>query len=324
MKKPPPPQQPEVQIQKALQALKKHKPVAIPTETVYGLAAPVSDREGIKAIFTLKERPLFDPLIVHVNSTKMAKTYTRSWPPLCDLLAKHFWPGPLTMILPKSEKVDHLITAGHPHVGLRTPRHNLTLELISKLGEGLAAPSANKFGRTSPTCAQHVRKQLGNGVFILDGGDCLEGIESTVCEIREDKQELCIYRPGPRGIEEITALLLGTPFENYDLSYQNSPISPGHLKSHYQPEKPLVVYQGKFNREKALQEVKARWNSPLIWECRLPQNPYEAARVLYRTLMAPEAQSHDVILLYAPLEPLDDRWKGVEDRLQKAATQFIK
>ena len=245
----------------------------------------------------------------------MARTYARSWPPLCDLLAEHFWPGPLTMIVPKNKKVDDIITAGHPTVGLRIPRHPLTLELITQLGEGLAAPSANKFGRTSPTCAEHVYEQFGKKVLTLDGGNCLEGIESTVCEVREKTKELLLYRPGPRTLKDIASLIANTPFQDYHLSYRESPVSPGHLKSHYQPEKPLITYRTQMEREQALKKIKGR-----IFECSLPNDPLAAARVLYKTLMSPESKSCDFILLHAPIDPSDERWRAVEDRLSRAST----
>ena len=313
------------QILKALDAFRRHLPVAMPTETVYGLAAPVSDLKAIKAIFELKERPLFDPLIVHVNSLEMARSYARSWPEVCDLLAQHYWPGPLTLILPKNERVDDLITAGHPTVGLRIPGHPLALELIEALGEGVAAPSANKFSQTSPTCPQHVLQQFDRQILVLDGGECTLGIESTVCEVKEEIQQLLIYRPGPRGPKEMAHLLNEHGFSNYQIQYQKGPASPGQLSSHYRPQKPLLVYGKGIDREQALTVANKHWAGQTPFECSLPEDPYAAARALYKTLQGPQivAQNYGIIILYAPINLQMDQWVAIKDRLEKAANLFL-
>ena len=312
-------------ISDALAAFRSHRPVAMPTETVYGLAAPVSDLEAVKSVFKLKERPLFDPLIVHVSSLSMARRYARTWPAACDLLGQSFWPGPLTMILPKSDEVDDLITAGHGTVGLRVPKHPLALELIQARGEGLAAPSANPFGATSPSCAEHVRRQFGDAVPILDGGKCAVGIESTVCEVVEEKREILIYRPGLLGERQMADTLTVHGLNDYTIRRTKGPpsASPGQLSSHYRPQKPLLVYESGVTKEEALAAGRERWGQVNYFTHSLPPDPYVAARTLYSTLQAPKAEDSDAILLYLPVDSMNDQWVAIRDRLTKAASLYL-
>ena len=310
-------------ITRALKLLQSHTPVAIPTETVYGLAAPVSDLKAIQSVFTIKERPLFDPLIVHVNSLEMAKRYTLSWPPLCDLLSQAFWPGPLTIVLPKNHLIHDLITSGRPNVGLRIPRQETTLKLIELLGEGLAAPSANKFKRTSPTCAQHVVDQFGEQVPVLDDGECSVGIESTVCGIDEEKKELLIYRPGLCHPNDIIALLQQHGEKRYRIQYQRSLDAPGQESTHYCPLYPLVVYTKESSREIAREAAQKKWGERNHVFSSLPQNPLLAARILYKKLQDPKIDPNDILLLYAPICKMDHSWIAIKDRLKKAASLFL-
>jgi L-threonylcarbamoyladenylate synthase len=191
-------------VQNAAMALKNGEIVAIPTETVYGLAACITNPVAIENIFKTKERPFFDPLIVHVSSIAMAWALTTDWNKVAECLAQTYWPGPLTIVLEKSDAINPMITAGLTQVGIRQPLHTKTQELIELTGP-LAAPSANKFKKTSPTTTEHVLEQFPN-ILILEGGDCTIGIESTVIGI--DKNSVHIYRPGmitKSDIEKYTA-----------------------------------------------------------------------------------------------------------------------
>jgi L-threonylcarbamoyladenylate synthase len=189
-------------LELAVEQLNAGNVVAMPTETVYGLAARIDSSAGIQKIFSIKQRPFFDPLIVHVSSKVMACQLTTDWSPLADFLAEHFWPGPLTMILPKTPTLDTMITSGLETVGIRMPRHSLALSLIEKAGTPLAAPSANPFGYISPTKAIHVEKQLGDKIpYIIDGGSCDIGLESTIIDCTE--QPFKILRLGGLSIETI-------------------------------------------------------------------------------------------------------------------------
>lgn len=225
-------------ISKAIQLLELGKLVAIPTETVYGLAANALDTTAVAGIFRAKNRPTFDPLIIHTYSIEKVKEYVREFPPELEKLAKAFWPGPLTLLLPKKNLVPDLVTSGLDKVAVRIPNHPLTLQLLQKLKFPLAAPSANPFGYVSPTKPAHVNKQLGSEVdYILDGGNCEVGIESTIVGMEDGK--ICVYRLGGltiEKIEKVAPIAIGMKINNSD-----NPTAPGQLKSHYAPVKKLVI-----------------------------------------------------------------------------------
>lgn len=172
-----------VDLSTAVQKLKANQVVALPTETVYGLAASIDSPEALKLIFSTKRRPFFDPLIVHVKNLEQALELAH-WDPVSQFLAQTFWPGPLSLVLPKKSSVHDLISAGHSTVALRHPNHSLFCRVIEQCGHPLAAPSANGFGRISPTTAQHVNDEFANRVPVLDGGPCPQGIESTIIEVK--------------------------------------------------------------------------------------------------------------------------------------------
>ncbi len=189
-------------INKAIQFLKGGEVVGIPTETVYGLAGNGFDESATLKIFEVKERPTFNPLILHTNSFTKVESFVKSFPQKAKSLAEAFWPGPLTLLLPKSDKVSDVVTSGSPLVAVRIPNHPLTLELLEQLDFPLAAPSANKFGRISPTSPQNVVSQLGDELpYVLDGGNCGVGIESTIIGF-EDNISI-VYRVGGLSVEEI-------------------------------------------------------------------------------------------------------------------------
>ena len=212
--------------------------VAIPTETVYGLAANALKEESVIKIFEAKERPSFDPLIVHVPNLSAADDLVEEIPESAKKLAKAFWPGPLTLVLKKSDKVPLAVTSGMDTVGIRVPKHPLALELLKSIDFPLAAPSANPFGYTSPTIAFHVNTQLGHKVdYILDGGPCSVGIESTIVSCIGDRVE--ILRLGGLTLEEIEKTL-GKPVDEIRIS-SDKPNAPGMLSSHYNPGKKIII-----------------------------------------------------------------------------------
>ena len=221
------------------QVLENSKVIAVPTETVYGLAGNALDEIALHSIFNIKERPLFNPLIIHTDSIKNAEKFG-TFNPLARQLAENFWPGPLTMILPKKDIVPNLVTANLDSVAIRCPQNPTFLKLLKRLPFPLAAPSANPFGYISPTTAEHVNSSLGDKLeFILDGNDCTIGIESTIVDMRNpDKPK--ILRPGPiskEALEEVG----GTLFEQTQGSSSNELRAPGMLKSHYSPITPLEI-----------------------------------------------------------------------------------
>lgn len=211
--------------------------VAIPTETVYGLAANGMDEEAVLRIFKAKERPLFNPLILHTHSIEQALRLFHTPTETIKVLADTFWPGPLTIVAQKAEIVPDLVTAGSPMVAVRIPRHPLTLDLLKAIPFPLAAPSANLFGSISPTTPMHVAEQLGERIsMVLDGGPCEVGLESTILMV--DNEALTLLRKGGVTPEEIKRV---TGQEPAIRTLSDNPEAPGMLKSHYAPSKPLFL-----------------------------------------------------------------------------------
>ncbi|GAB1450795.1 L-threonylcarbamoyladenylate synthase [Draconibacterium sp.] len=228
------------QIEEAAQIIRNGGLVAFPTETVYGLGANALNPFAVAKIFELKERPSFDPLIVHIADFNDLQRLTDNPSEDIFALAKNFWPGPLTIVLPKSKLVPDIVTSGLQTVGIRMPNNEIALTLIEKAGCPIAAPSANKFGKLSPVSAKHVRKQLPNVDFILDGGTSAVGIESTIISIEGNVCKM--LRPGIITAEEIQDALS----ENLIFSNEKTEkiVAPGLLKSHYSPVKPLYIIDG--------------------------------------------------------------------------------
>ncbi|MBS3914280.1 MAG: threonylcarbamoyl-AMP synthase [Bacteroidetes bacterium] len=226
-------------IIKAAAILRSGGLVAIPTETVYGLAANALNSDAVAGIFKAKNRPFFDPLIVHIHSISECEKYAEPIPESAVKLAEKLWPGPLTIVLPKKEIVPDLVTAGNDSVGLRVPDHTLTLELLRELDFPLAAPSANPFGYISPTSAMHVQQQLGNEIdYILDGGPCKVGLESTIVRFTEEIPE--VLRLGGTA-PEVIKNLLGNYKEN--LNQNSDPTAPGQLDKHYSPHTKIYLIE---------------------------------------------------------------------------------
>jgi len=224
-------------INRARAILEQEGLVGIPTETVYGLAGNALSEKAVSNIFLVKNRPSFDPLIVHVSGVDALLKYSNEIPDLALKLVEHFWPGPLTLLLPKKEVIPDLVTSGFDRAGFRCPRHPMALELLSNLTFPLAAPSANPFGYISPTTAEHVQLQLGNQLdYILDGGPCEVGLESTI--IGFDQDQPIIHRLGGIEIDSIERII--GKVSHAQLS-NNLPQAPGQLTSHYAPRKKMVV-----------------------------------------------------------------------------------
>ena len=229
-------------LNKAAQLLTQGELVAIPTETVYGLAGNALNPAAVAKIFAVKNRPTFNPLITHTNSWEKIKSYVQSVPPIAEQLAEQFWPGPLTMLLPKTDRIPDIVTAGLDRVAVRIPRHPLTQALLAQLDFPLAAPSANPFGYISPTEAAHVVEQLGEKIpYILDGGKCSVGVESTIVGFEEER--VIVYRWGGVSEEELQRVV----GEKMAIVHHQSPVekndpqAPGMLRSHYAPTKKVIV-----------------------------------------------------------------------------------
>jgi L-threonylcarbamoyladenylate synthase len=235
-----PPDPPNALIQRAAALLRDGGVVAIPTETVYGLGANALNVTAVARIFAIKGRPHFDPLIVHVPDLDAAAALVTHMPPAARKLAEAFWPGPLTLVLPKADCVPDLVTSGLPSVAVRVPSHPVAQRLLRAAGVPVAAPSANRFGRVSPTTAQHVRDELGDAVdAIVDGGPCTTGVESTVISFLDDIPRL--LRPGGLPVERIEAILGPVARPAFTPPTDQALASPGMLKSHYAPTTPITL-----------------------------------------------------------------------------------
>ncbi len=292
-------------IKQAAALLRSGDLVAFPTETVYGLGANALDAAAVAKIYQLKGRPASSPLIVHVSSIEMAKTLVAEWPPRAEALARRYWPGPLTLVLPKTPAIPDIVSAGLPTVGIRVPNHPVALELIAEAGVPLAAPSANKFTGLSPTTADHVRRAFGDAVPVLDGGPCQVGIESTVVSV--EGPEIRLLRSGMIGFPDIerAVAIPGSPHP-----------APGMHARHYSPRTPLTLSEAPDPR------------GAYVWIAR----PAQAARVVHM----PAAAAAYAALLYGVLHELDAEgwpsitvepppdtieWTAVLDRLHRAANQ---
>ena len=300
--------------------------MAFPTETVYGLGADASNAQAVGRIFAAKGRPADHPVIVHLSSAAALAQWAREVPPAARILAARFWPGPLTLILQRADSVIDAVTGGQGTVGLRVPSHPLAQTLLRAFGGGIAAPSANRFGRISPTTAQHVRDELGDRVdLILDGGACEVGIESTIVDLSSGSPVL--LRPGHIAPEEIAALL-GVPVERRTA---DSPRASGTLASHYAPRLPMMLVpsdklEAEVREQSALRSlaVLARQPEPPIsgvhWQV-APADPLAYAHELYAALRALDESGCDLILVESP--PEARTWAAVRDRLQRAAAGSV-
>lgn len=309
-----------IDIEKAKQLLQNGGLVAIPTETVYGLAANALDPDAVLKIFEAKNRPHFDPLIIHTDNMEKARGWVSEFPAWAERLAKKFWPGPLTLLLSKKDIPD-IVTSGLDTVAVRVPDHPLTLKLLSQLTFPLAAPSANPFGYVSPTTPQHVAEQLEEKVdYILDGGPCAVGIESTIVGMEDGK--LCVFRLGGLAVEEIEKVVGAVELR---LNLSSDPKAPGMLKNHYAPAKPLFIGEVaelmKRHGGKRIGVISFSTSYPGT-ETRVlsaKAELAEAAQQLFGAIRALDAAEVDVILA----ERFPDSFLGraINDRLQRAAVK---
>lgn len=309
-------------MSKAIALLSADEIVAIPTETVYGLAGNIYSEKAIKAIFKTKQRPFFNPLIVHIPSIDQLSSIVSNIPEKAQQLAEAFWPGSLTMVLPKNSNIPDLITARKNTVAVRVPNHPMILELLSKLKFPLAAPSANPFSSISPTTAKHVENYFKDKIdMILDGGACKKGIESTIIGFEGD--EPIVYRLGSISVEAIETVVGTIQIKNQKA---NKPDAPGMLERHYAPKTKLIVtaninaelskHQGKCIG--VLTYAKAVKNETVVFQITLStsKNMNEAASKLYDSLHKFDQQNLDVII--AELLPNYGLGKSINDRLQRA------
>lgn len=306
-------------INKAKQLLQEGQLVAIPTETVYGLAANALDAHAVTQIFKAKNRPEFDPLIIHVPSIDRVSRYAENFPPIARKLAEAFWPGPLTIVLERKKIIPDLVTSGLATVGIRCPDHPMTRELLNELDFPLAAPSANPFGYISPTTPAHVQEQLGSQIsYILDGGACEVGIESTIVGF-EGGQGIVLRRGGLK-VEEIESVIGKVSLA---INASSNPKAPGQLHSHYAPRKKLLIGDlALLTKEHAhhnpgVLAFHQDYKFP-IQEVLSPSGDIgEAARNLFSALRKLDNSPCDFII--AEYVPDTGLGKAINDRLKRAA-----
>ena len=316
------------QIEAAAALLHRGGVIALPTETVYGLAADAANSEAVKRIFAIKGRPVDHPLIVHIADQSQLVYWASEVPHSAQLLANHFWPGPLTLILPRSQHVSDSITGGQDTVGLRVPNHPLTLAVLRAMGPhgAVAAPSANRYGRISPTTATHVQEELGNSVdMILDGGPCQVGLESTIVSCIGDK--VTVLRPGGIPLSAIEKLL-NQQIDVVDSSTAKIRVS-GSVLSHYAPLTPLelVTHENLWHRADELKaqglRVATLEYTPSnevhsdISRTTMPSTAEAYGQCLYATLRQLDSEHFDRLLAETP--PQSVEWLAVADRLKRAS-----
>lgn len=312
------------EVQRAARALREGGLIGLPTETVYGLGADASNELAVRRIFAVKGRPSNHPLIVHVASAEVAKRWAASWPDEAAQLADAFWPGPLTLIVKRSSLASDAVTGGQETVGLRVPDHALALELLRAFDGGVAAPSANRFGRVSPTTAKHVRDELGDDVeLVLEGGACRVGVESTIVDLSGDSPRL--LRPGGVPKEAIERVLGGeVPLATHATDVR----APGMLASHYAPRAGLWLATTATLHDEVKKRLAAGAKVAVVaprgtqipdgvTRFEVPDDDAGYARALYATLREVDERGLDVVLAVPPAE--SGVGLAVVDRLRRAS-----
>jgi L-threonylcarbamoyladenylate synthase len=314
----------ESEIHSAGAVLTRGGLVAFPTETVYGLGADASSPDAVRRLYAVKGRPHDHPVIVHIAGAGELAHWAREIPDTALVFARHFWPGPLTLILKRQPHVTDLVTGGQDTIGLRVPGHRIALALLAAFGGGIAAPSANRFGHLSATTADAVRQELGSDVdLVLDGGPCAVGIESTIVDLTGATP--AVLRPGGVPVAALDAAL-GSAVA---VGRADAPRASGTLPAHYAPRTPLMLMAGDLMLELAAslarqgkkiavlaREARAPLGAPYVWIA-APVEPAAYAHGLYASLRRLDESGSDVILVeQLPVAP---EWLAVKDRLTRAA-----
>jgi L-threonylcarbamoyladenylate synthase len=314
----------------AARLLRAGEVVALPTETVYGLAANALDEKAVAKIFQIKGRPAHNPIIVHVANNEMAQACVKKWTELADKFSKAFWPGPLTLVLPRAKKIPDIVTAGGETVGIRWPSHPFIQAVIRECGFPLAAPSANLSSQVSPTNAAHVRAQLGGKIpLIVDGGQSQVGIESTVLDLTVSPPR--ILRPGMIHAESLAAVVGNIQHPTSNIQHSKLK-SPGLLEKHYSPKAKLLVLHWRDEKDLHSQIGNRKLeigNIHVIAHTKIPAGehfadvsvmPHDAeafARALYAEMHRCDAAGAELIVVETP--PDSPEWSGIADRLRRAA-----
>lgn len=290
----------EENIAACAEAIRRGELVVMPTETVYGLAADAMNLAAVRATFAAKGRPADHPLIVHVSSVDQAKPLVQEWTAMADDYARRFWPGPLTLVMARSDSVDLTVTGGQETVAIRLPAHPVAKALITAAGRPLTAPSANRFTRLSATRAEDVDLEIAGKCFaVLDGGPCQVGLESTILDLTGEVPR--VLRPGQISQAELDAVWIDSP----------APRMPGSHARHYSPQTKLVLVEDLSDRPGLC------FGPPLPSQISLGTDPHRAASLLYSALHELDRRGHETI--YAEVPPLAPEWDAIRDRLKRAA-----
>jgi len=316
---------PQDEIDRAVEALREGDVVAFPTETVYGLGADAQNPDAVRRIYELKGRPATHPLIVHIDHPRMLERWALEVPPSARALAERFWPGPLTLVLRRAPAVDLAVTGGQDTVAVRVPAHPVAQQLLRAYGSGIAAPSANRYGRVSPTRAEHVREEFGDAVkVILDGGDCKIGLESTIVSCAGETPR--VLRPGSITLSQLRAVVP----EIQARGESDAPRVPGSDTKHYSPSTPLSIVDSR-----ALEEVVAQLTADHEKVAVLALRPPRVANKFMTWINAGRRADAYTRELYVNLRTLDkagareilveqvpegEAWDAVRDRLRRAAS----
>jgi L-threonylcarbamoyladenylate synthase len=324
----------EDEINQAVEILRRGGLVALPTETVYGVGADATNSAAIARIFAAKSRPSTNPLIVHVADIATARRYVTSWPPAAEALARKFWPGPLTLVLPKSGEIVPEVTVGLPTVAIRCPDHPVALELLRRFDGPVAAPSANRSSRISPTTADHVRRELGDKIdMVLDGGPCRVGIESTVVDLASAAP--AILRPGAITRQQIEQFAGPIELRSLKISQEKPSPSPGQHPVHYSPSTPAFrisaadavrfpkLFETSLGRKQILVIIRdtqlaaqlKKWINP-EFTIEMPPSAEQYAQRLYSALHDADQRGAGTIWIQEP--PDEPAWLAVRDRIFRA------
>lgn len=308
-------------IEKVVDALNKSEAVAIPTETVYGLAANAFDESAIKKVYEMKGRPFYNPLIVHIKSLEYLDVVAKDIPAIAVILAENFWPGPLTLLLNKTDLIPDIVTAGNSTVAVRIPNHKIALELLREIDFPLAAPSANPFGSISPTSANHVQNYFKKNLLVLDGGECLRGVESTIIGFKNN--QAVVYRLGAIPLEDILEITGDLIFAT---NPTKTPVAPGSLSKHYAPKTEIFLTNNVTelikifpNKKIGVLLFKQKIAKPTIsFQVLLSESGSleEAASNLYSALHYLDSKDLDIII--AEKFPDEGLGKTINDRLSRA------
>lgn len=312
-----------VSFKEALSLLLKGELVALPTETVYGLAGRIDNQKTLEKIFLLKKRPFFDPLIVHCYDKKQALKHLSGDFFFVDKLFDFFSPGPLTVVANKNEKISPMITAGGKTVALRIPKHPLMRKILKALPVPLAAPSANLYGKISPVCANHVLFSFNKKIPVLDGGECEKGLESTIVLPDIKKKKVFILRPGMVTKKNIESFLTKKGLD-FTVENKEDASQPGGQTSHYKPRVPLYILETEKTEEEIESFLSKKFPDKKLNKLHFDTSPQKTARLLYSQLIQLSNKKENLIFIQKTKKQTEGLWETIWNRLDKASSGYCK